>query len=426
MSRADTREAGSLPGKKFLGLTLYFVIAVNLIVSVVLEFRPALFLVFGLITDGLNPQIVNVDFSNYWFAGKLMSAGSPVAVLYHEIYFPAAKAFFGDEFLWHSWSYPPHFMLLVWPLSFLPYKLALVTFLGGTLALFVYACRKIIGNKIAREPLFWIMMLPLIFTNIVAVQNGFLTAALMLLAFGYRAEGRYLLAGFCLACLTIKPQVGVLIPIYLVMQRDWRTFAAASGFTAAIVAVTALSFGVDAWTAYLDVTVPYMSHVMNTGTGIFTYMMPTFFMSARVLGLSAESALLVQLVLAIPLLALFVYGISKSEDELARLFLLATCTFLIVPYGFNYDLGAAIALACAVYLERRDRYASAPPSRGRAYSSDIALWILALLPVLTTQLALSGVPVGPLIILAVILYFQFGDRYFASSRPRSQPAGGRP
>ncbi len=424
MSRADTMDPGVVLGRKLLGRTLYFVLAINLIACLVLLFRPAMFLVFGLITDGLNPQIINLDFSNYWFAGKLVSAGSPVAVMYHEIYYPAAQAFFGDEYEWRTWSYPPHFMLLIWPLSFLPYKIALLTFLGTTLALFVIACRKIAGAEFANERLFWIMLLPVIITNAVAAQNGFLTSGLMLVALAFRAEGRYMLAGFMLACLTIKPQLGVLIPIYLLLQRDWRTIVSASVFFVALIALTSLIFGTDAWIAYLEVTMPYMSKVMNTGTGIFVYMMPTFFMSARALGQSAETAQLLQIVLAIPFLLLFVYAVLKTGNELTRLFLLAAFTFLIIPYGFNYDLGALIALGCLVYMRQSQEISGTAAAYRGIYRADIAIWLLALLPVVTTNLALAGLPLGPVIILATTLYFLMADRAGAKARRPAQLANG--
>lgn len=410
MSHADSRQSDAAPVRKLLGRAPVFVLTINVILCLALLFRPGLFLVFGLFADGLNPQIINLDFSNYWFAGKLVSAGSPIAVLYHDIYFAAAQAFFGDEYRWHSWSYPPHYLLMVWPLSFLPYKIALVTFLGTTLALFVYACRKFAGTGFANERLFWILLLPVIATNVVSAQNGFLTSALMLLTFAFRGEGRFIVAGFFLACLTVKPQLGILIPIYLALQRDWRTLVSASIFTVALIALTSLMFGIDAWIAYLEVTVPKMSSVMNVGTGTFLYMMPTFFMSARALDLSAATAGLLQTVVAVPLLFLFVYSVRNTGDELTRLFSLAAFTFLIVPYGFSYDLGALIALACLVYLQQSQAIFAALPGWHGAYRADIAIWLLALLPAAITELAISGLPLGPVILLAVTLYFLAANR----------------
>jgi len=393
-------------GKKtFLGRTLIFVFAINLIVCVALLFRPTTMLIFGLASDGLNPQIINFDFSNYWFAGKVMTAGHAVAVLIHDVYLTAAQAYFGAGYQWHSWSYPPHFMLLVWPLSLLPYKIGLVTFVGATLALFVFSCRRIAGDAMFRNPLFWIMMLPVIYTNFVATQNGFLTSALFLLAFAFRAEGRYLLAGFCLAWLTIKPQLGVLIPIYLLFVRDWRTMISASAFTVALIGLSAMVFGIDVWTTYFNVTVPYMSMVMNTGTGIFIYMMPTVFMSARALGLGPETASIVQIAFALPMLALYVHALRRTDDQLTQVLWIAAFTFLIIPYGFNYDMCAFIALATMVGLSKRE------PKTGTSYperqfvQSNVALWSLALLPAVITKIALAGAPVGPLIILGCTMVY---------------------
>ena len=73
-------------------------------------------------------------------------------------------------------------------------------------------------------------------------QNGAFTAALLvggLLA----APKRPILAGVLFGLLTVKPQLGILIPFCLLASRNWRAFASAAVTTVTLVLLTGLAFG---------------------------------------------------------------------------------------------------------------------------------------------------------------------------------------
>jgi len=84
-------------------------------------------------------RILNRDFVNYWMGATLAHHDRHMDLFVHETYFAHLQAFIGPHAEIRSWSYPPHFLLLVLPLAYLSYGTALVAFLAATLALFVWS-----------------------------------------------------------------------------------------------------------------------------------------------------------------------------------------------------------------------------------------------------------------------------------------------
>lgn len=157
----------------------------------------------ALLAPGVQPDFANKDFANYWAAGKLVLSGRTADLFGPQpVYFEHLKAAFGADYPWHNWSYPPHYLLLVWPLGFFGYKTAMMLFLGVTCIFYLRAVGEFAGR---RNHLVWIALLPLLAHNLWAAQNGYLFAGCAIAALALRGR-RPVLAGIFLGVLTIKPQ----------------------------------------------------------------------------------------------------------------------------------------------------------------------------------------------------------------------------
>lgn len=77
------------------------------------------------------------DFANYWMAGQLVRVDAFIALFSQDQYYAYLQQVFGPGYRIHNWSYPPHFLLLLWPLGYVSYKIGLVLFLLLTFALFI-------------------------------------------------------------------------------------------------------------------------------------------------------------------------------------------------------------------------------------------------------------------------------------------------
>src|ERR1044072_9561584 len=91
-------------------------------------------------------DLINKDFVNYWMAGRMTLAGTEHDLFTQQIYFARLQEVFGPGMEIKNWSYPPHFLLMLWPLGFMDYEVALAVFLVVTFALFVAAVHVFRAN----------------------------------------------------------------------------------------------------------------------------------------------------------------------------------------------------------------------------------------------------------------------------------------
>jgi arabinofuranan 3-O-arabinosyltransferase len=314
-----------------------------------------LFSLFPYVAEALSPSVppalANKDFANYWAAGQLIRSVEALDLFApQETYFAHLKGFFGQDYPWHNWSYPPHFLLALWPLGYLSYEWGALLFLGITFALYLWALRSFSG------PAFLISLvaaLPFAAQNVRAAQNGFLSAALILGALALRRT-KPVLAGILLGCLTFKPQLGILFPFLLLFERNWAMIASAVLTAASLVAASALIFGMEAWSGYLHEVLPYQALVIRELTGVFVSLLTSPFGYGRVLGLSADNALLLHAAIALPVFALALMAFWRIRYPELRSAALIAAAMLVSPYALSYDYGAAAA-AVGIMAHRTDQ-----------------------------------------------------------------------
>lgn len=358
--------------------------------------------------DFLGYILIDRDFANYWVAARLLAGGDHLDLFTQATYFPQLRDTFGPYTPLRNWSYPPHYLLFIWWLAPLSFKAGLLAFLGATFALFVYAVavfrREYAPQSDLRVVAFAVFGYAIM--QVVVSQNGFMTAAFLLLGLAWMRR-RPVLAGLAFACLTVKPQLGLLLPLLLVLDRNWAAFTWSGVFTALLVALSTAVFGVDSWRAYLGETATYQRFVMTDGDGIFPFMMPTvfgsvrsynFFSSMQGVSLTSDIALLVQLPVTLAVLAAVVWSLYREWDPLRRAFIVCCGTFLITPYAFNYDMGALCVCAAVLAGQPADR------PRGRGFVFSVAL--VAAIAGAVTHLSRVGLPITPVVLaigLAVVI-----------------------
>lgn len=345
----------------------------------------------GFLKPSVDLSIADKDFANYWIAGRLIQDGKVLDLFGpHPAYFAHLKAAFGPEFQWHNWSYPPHYLLLIWPLGLFDYKSAALLFLGSTAVAFVVAYRAFIGE---RSLLAWVAVFPLLILNFWCVQNGYLSSALALGALALR-DKRPIVAGVLLAMLTIKPQLGILFPFLLIAERRWLMIISTVAATVAFFAVSAAVFGIEAWRGYLSEVLPYQTSVMTNLGGLFLDMLPSSYGALRNIGAGASLALAVHWLIALPTATISIWALFRVADARDRAAILLIATFIVTPYALNYDLAsfeAAVAL-----LAMKD--ARTEPSHWiRKFLFSLAM----LLPVLMMFLGLVKITIAPPVMLAI-------------------------
>jgi hypothetical protein len=241
----------------------------------------------------------------------------------------------GQDFAtYSSWFYPPIFFFATVPFALLPFAASLLAWDTVGLALFLFAIGKVVPRH---GPLVLAAMAtPVVLWNSTLGQNGCLSAALIAGALA-ALDRRPIVAGALIACLTFKPQLGVLVPVALVCGGYWRTFASAALLTALLAAASLAAFGIDAWASFLaSITLAKQTILVDTAIGAAK--LESVFGLARLLGGGTDVAWAAQLVVALPVVALvgWLWRSSASIDLKAAA--LAAGTVLVTPYVLIYDL----------------------------------------------------------------------------------------
>jgi hypothetical protein len=323
--------------------------------------------------------MVGRDFVNAWVGAKLAWTSDPGAFFGIKAYTRLLADTFYPGFPFHIWSYPPHILLFIWPFAFLPYLTAYVLYcLFGWL---LYVAVVSDGDRRA-DHLLLIAFAPAVTVNIWTGQNGFLVAVLL---FGglLQLDRRPVLAGVMFGLLSIKPQLGLLLPLVLVLMGRWRTIVSAAATVAALVAATTAIWGTQVWAAYWYDAMPTQSRVVLEGFSSYMVHMPTAFMNAKTMWLPVWAAASIQAVASAVTVAAVVWTFWRKRDADLSLALLITATFTVTPYAFNYDM----VLFSGVIVRLMDR---ADNDRWD-YALMLLVWVT---PFFTIPLGVSHMPLS--------------------------------
>ena len=330
--------------------------------------------------------LIGWDYVNVWMGARGALAGHVHALFDVASYLKQQHSLF-PAMQPHNWSYPPDVLLFIWPLGLFPY---LPSYVLWTLAgAGVFMATALQDGATPRKAAF-LLLAPAVIVNIFAGQNGLFTSALLIGGL-LNLDRRPWLAGLCLGLLTLKPQLGLLIPVALILSWRWRPIVAAAATTAVLFAMSSAIFGLSAWSDYVHLALPIQTKVMNYGGPMMLAMAPTPFMNARLLGLSHEAALWVQIPFTLMALAAVIWTFSAKRDpELSRAVLITAC-FIATPYMFDYDM----PIFGWLIWRLRDRF-----SNRNDMGLALAVWAM---PAIAIFMGLCGVPGSGLVLPTLLL-----------------------
>lgn len=244
-----------------------------------------------------------------------------------------------------TWQYPPTYFLLIAPLAFLPFIPGYIAWTGGSAALYFATMRQAGFNWLF---LFVILAAPSTFHAIITGQNGFLTATLLMVAALY-PDKRPILAGLAAALLTVKPQIGVLLPFAYLAAGCWRAFFTAAIGSIFFVATTTGLFGIEIWQAFMT-GADEASHRLQTGI-LPLFKMVTPYAWLKYSGAPLAIAIGVHILCAIIAILAIVRVWRFVPDTSLRAAALCAAIFIVAPYGYYYEM-IILAFPVAVLAKR--------------------------------------------------------------------------
>lgn len=284
------------------------------------------------------------DFAALWGAGHLALEGRAIAAYDWAAHAEAMSIAMGRPAQQFPFAYPPTFLAIIAPFAALPYITSLALWIGATLALYLYAAARIAGRW---EAAIWIGAMIVTLGNIIAGQNGFLTAGLMGLGL-LMLHDRPVLAGILLGALAYKPHLGLLLPVALAAAGCWRAFAsAAATVIASALAATAL-FGLEPWAAFVDGAARFSAEIITERFSVTNKLQSAYGFLAT-LGMPKGLAMAAQLALLAALIGSSAWIWRSPAPHALKAAFLVTASALMSPYVYVYDL-TLLAIAQAFLL----------------------------------------------------------------------------
>jgi len=332
-------------------------------------------------------HLIGSDFLSFWTAGRLLNAGN---LPYNTgLHLEAMQSFAPGLTGYPAFFYPPQFLLFCAALALAPYFVALAGWLLATGAAYLVAVRTWASGVDLRNPmLVWFAAFPPVLVTITHGQTSFLVAALLGAGL-LLVRDRPLLSGVLLGLATIKPQLGLLVPIALLLTGSWRTIATASLTAVALALVTTLLFGKEAWFEWFALSGPATEAMENGAIGFGK--MVSVFAALKVLGVPTGFAYALQglSTFAVAAIVGLVSWRREWSPRIAAIILAAAP--LATPFVLDYDL---VLLAFPlIYLA----------SVGHCEWGKSVGALAFIAPIFARPLALyAGLPIMP-IVLALLL-----------------------
>ena len=292
--------------------------------------------------DGV--RTLDSDFRVFWAAARLFLAGDPIAAF--------DNARLDGEYgvvteAWMPWLYPPGYLFLIAPLGTLPYAVAYLAMTLLSVGAMALAARPFAGGV---KPVWAAMSLaPAYLPALVIGQNSLIWLSVFLTALLALRSGRAVLAGVLIGCLTLKPQLGVMIPFALLASGQWKTIFAAAATTIVLAAVPTLAVGGEYWPLFATRLSEQAAQMFRLVDSLVMNVGPFFL--ATMLGLSNAAALTVQWgVSALAALSVFLFWRSRRIGFDAKTALLLIAILISAPYLWYYE--AALMPAIGLFMMR--------------------------------------------------------------------------
>lgn len=261
------------------------------------------------------------DYAVYWRAANEQAADAYSAR--HEKPFP----------------YAPTMLLWIAPLGLVSGALGYAILSIGGVAGFVFACRPYLSKTA--------IALTLISGPMVrCVRNGQVTAILTALLIWSCGTANRVAAGVALGIIaSIKPQLVIMAPVMLALNRDWRAFVAAALTFVFIVALAVGIFGAERWPEWFT-SMTYFRHVLIEGNVAHIGITPA--LVAEYYGLSPLPFLIAGAMAGGALVFL-----CRNAGPLEQATAIGAGSLLAAPYALTYDLVVILPFAALKIMEGR-------------------------------------------------------------------------
>lgn len=333
------------------------------------------------------------DFVNFWLGGYLALHHRLDLLVDLKRYNALIAHTFGhnplDQFVF---SYPPQALLFLLPFGAMPFVPAVLLWTGLNLFCVFRAV------ELMRGPHHLAALACCSPAVLLMVAYGHFDGYLALLATVILVQERErpLLAGLCLALMTVKPQLALMLGVFLLLTGEWRIVAISVPITLGLVAISIITFGLKPWIDFVTFTVPYHAALIADFVHSQLKSIISIYAGGRMIGLPGWAAEAIQWGFSFIFLAGAVIIYQRRGPEPRSIAVVLLTAIMALPYANGYDLAlAAPALTLALFAER--------PRAERMFLPFIPALLLWTLPVFASFFGVLSWPVLPAVLTAILL-----------------------
>lgn len=348
----------------------------------------------------------SLDFISFWGAAKFALAGTPEFAYHSEALHALqeqAATFAPNTAM--PFPYAPAFLLLVLPFGALPYPFAMALWSFSTFVIYAFT-----AHRFAPQSQWLLMSFPPIFVIAVLGQNGFVTASLFLGGLLLLHREKKFAAGLILGCLIIKPQLALMLPVAMLVGREWRVIGGAVVSATAVLLVGLVGFGPATSSAWVE-QMPLFVEIAQEGlTG--WHKLVSVYATLRHAGLPDSVAFAVHCAIALVAAALVARVWRSDAQPNAKAAVLSAATMLASPYVYLYD--ALVLIPAFVWLVQRQAPVAVVGS----------LWLLPIVIGVQNAYNIGPLTIAPIlpIVLFSLCYFWRHDRLTTRYSSEGSPA----
>ncbi|MCB1331845.1 MAG: DUF2029 domain-containing protein [Maritimibacter sp.] len=274
------------------------------------------------------------DFVAFYAAADLTAQGGVAAIYDMSVMVPQQIGYgvLPEDYGWLPYSYPPPYMFAIFWLPVLPFHLAATLFVAASFALFFVAVRPLLAD---RDDLIVLLAAPVVWVNAWHGQNAFLTVALAVFACRWLMV-RQVRAGLALAVLTVKPHLGLLWPVVLLMKGRWVAIGVALAGALALAGAALALYGAQAWHAFVAQGLAGI-HANLVSGDLPIAMVSSPYAWLLLLGVPDPVAMAVHLGAALIAFGVLIQLLRIGTPYRFAMAYLFTATLFVTPHNFPYD-----------------------------------------------------------------------------------------
>jgi len=307
---------------------------------------------------------LNTDFMAFWSFPRFAAAENVMGIYnagllqgFQEQIYPGFRSFY-------PFLYPPTWLVATFWLHFCGFAVAQAIWTAAGMAALAASGWWFFPRPWRLIGIVAMLASPASLLNGMTGETGYFSTALLLAGFA-ALPARKALAGLAFGLLTLKPQLGLLVPIFLVARGEWRVILIAGAVAAGLVALSCVMYPPALWREWAHTLPAYQAAYFAAAAQLNLNIIVTVTANLVTLGAAPGSAWAAQAVSFVATAIGVVWAARAAPYPLAAA-LLWTGIFLAAPHAYAYDsiilsavlvvLGAYrlsppfVAIALGIYL----------------------------------------------------------------------------